>query len=390
MKKQLVKEESSKTRSYRNFNPSDFEANFNNTSILEQDDFEQAVIELEKELTRTLDELAPQDRRKKKQPSRPWYNATLKEQRRILRTRERIYNRNRQLHQWKAYTRERDRYTRMLEFQKRHYLVTKVEEATTDSKQLFQLVGTLLGHKEDNPLPEATSNSALAEDFASFFHDKIDNIWSRFNNIQPYKPNDKCNVPLLRKFTPISARQLERTINSMPSKSCALDIIPTTRLKVVLTIPPSLAHIVNKSLEQGVFYSNWKEALVKLLVKKKSLGTTMTNYRPVSNLQFISKIVEKVTLDQFTLHCNNNSLLPNYQSAYWKYYSCETSLVKLVNDILWAMEKQLVTVVVILDLSAAFDIVDHHLLLKVLEKQYGIVGAARQWCTSYLKPRHSR
>ena len=133
MKKQLVKTESSKTRSYRKFNPSDFEANFNNTSILEQDSFEQAVIELEKELTRTLDELAPlQDRRKKKQPSRPWYNATLKEQRRIVRTREHIYNRDRQLHQWKAFTRERNRYTRMLEFQKRHYLVTKVEEATTD------------------------------------------------------------------------------------------------------------------------------------------------------------------------------------------------------------------------------------------------------------------
>ena len=112
----------------------------------------------------------------------------------------------------------------------------------------------------------------------------------------------------------------------------------------------------------------------------------MTNYRPVSNLQFVSKIVEKVTLDQFTQHCNSNSLLPTYQSAYRKYYSCETSLVKLVNNILWAMEKQLVTVVVILDLSAAFDTVDHDLLLEVLGKQYGIVGMAREWYTSYLKP----
>ena len=88
----------------------------------------------------------------------------------------------------------------------------------------------------------------------------------------------------------------------------------------------------------------------------------MTNYRLVSNLQFISKIVEKVTLDQFTHHCNSNNLLPNYLSAYRMYYSCETSLVKLVNDILWAMEKQLVMVVVILDLSKAFDHVDHDLL----------------------------
>ena len=163
--------------------------------------------------------------------------------------------------------------------------------------------------------------------------------------------------------------------------------MPTARLKEVLgTILPSLAHIVNKSLDQGAFYNEWKEALVKPLVKTKSLGAVKTNYRPVSNLQFISKIVEKVTLDQFTLHCNRNNLLPSYQSAYRKYYSCKTSLVKLVNDILWAMEKQPVTVVVILDLSAAFDTVDHN-LLEVLEKQYGVVGAAREWYTSYLKPR---
>ena len=174
----------------------------------------------------------------------------------------------------------------------------------------------------------------------------------------------------------------------MSSKTCAPDIMPTARLKEVLgTILPSLTHIVNKSLAQGEFYTNWKEALVKPLVKNRILGTTLINYRPVSNLQFISKIVEKVTLDQFTQHCNRNSLLPNYQSAYRQHHSCETSLVKLVNDILWAMEKQLVTVVVILDLSAAFDTVDHDLLLEVLESRFGIVGTARKWYTSYLKPR---
>ena len=384
MRKQQVRIESSKTRNYKNFSTSSFETSFNDSTILAVE-----VEALERELTRTVDELAPlQDRRKKKIPSRPWYNSTLREQKRIVRTRKRIYNRDRQLHQWKAFTRERNRYTRMLEFQKRHYLVTKVEEATTDSRQLFQLVGSLLGCKEENPLPEATSDSILAEEFAGFFHDKIDNIRSRFNTTAPYKPEEKCDVPILNKFTPISAIQLEKTITRMSSKTCALDIMPTARLKDVLgTILLSLTHIVNKSLAQGEFYTNWKEALVKPLVKNRILGTTLTNYRPVSNLQFISKIVEKVTLDQFTQHCNRNSLLPNYQSAYRQHHSCETSLVKLVNDILWAMEKQLVTVVVILDLSAAFDTVDHDLPLEVLESRFGIVGTARKWYTSYLKPR---
>ena len=96
IKKQQVRIESSKTRNYRNFSTSSFETSFNNSTILEQDNFELAVKALEKELTRTLYELVPlQDRRKKKIPSRPWYNSALKEQKRIVRTRERIYNRDR-------------------------------------------------------------------------------------------------------------------------------------------------------------------------------------------------------------------------------------------------------------------------------------------------------
>ena len=74
-------------------------------------------------------------------------------------------------------------------------------------------------------------------------------------------------------------------------------------------------------------------------------------------------------LDQLNSHCQEYNLVPEYQSAYRKRHSCETSLVKLVNDILWNMENQLVTAIVILDLSAAFNTVDHDLLLEVLGKQ---------------------
>ena len=113
----------------------------------------------------------------------------------------------------------------------------------------------------------------------------MNNTRTRFKDIQPYKPDEKCNIPLIHKFAPISAKELEKTITSIPSKTCTLDIMPTVRLKEVLgTILPSLAHIVNKSLDQGAFYNEWKEALVKPLVKKKSLGVVKTNYRPVSNL----------------------------------------------------------------------------------------------------------
>ena len=117
--------------------------------------------------------------------------------------------------------------------------------------------------------------------------------------------------------------------------------------------------------------------------EKPSAGIEKMNYRPVSNLGFVSKVIEKVTLTQFTKHCKENRLLPTYHSAYRRNHSCETSLVKLVDDILWGMEEQLVTSVVILDLLAAFDTVDHDLLLDVLENRFGVTDNTKQWYNNY-------
>ena len=136
-------------------------------------------------------------------------------------------------------------------------------------------------------------------------------------------------------------------------------------------------HITDSSLDTSSFYEEWKEAIVEPLVKKLSGGLVKTNYRLVSNLGLISNVGGKVTLEQLIKHYNQNSLLPEHQSACMKEHSCETSLVKLLNDIFWGMENQLVTAVVILDLSAAFDKVDHDLLLDILEKQSGITDTAK-------------
>ena len=90
---------------------------------------------------------------------------------------------------------------------------------------------------------------------------------------------------------------------------------------------------------------------------------------------------------QLSQHCDTNNLQPDYQSAYREHYSCETVVLKLSNDILWAMEKQQVTCLVALDLSAAFDTVDHTTLLAILKCKFGLEGNAIQWFDQYLRPR---
>ena len=84
---------------------------------------------------------------------------------------------------------------------------------------------------------------------------------------------------------------------------------------------------MNLSLSHGVFAESWKTSIVKPLVKKVGLKLIFKNYRPVSNLKFLAKLVEKCMLLQFNEHCSLNSLLPSYQSAYRKFYSCKTSLL---------------------------------------------------------------
>ena len=122
------------------------------------------------------------------------------------------------------------------------------------------------------------------------------------------------------------------------------------------------------------------------LLKKKGLDPQEKNYCPVSNLPYFSKLVEHATLMQFDKHCREHHLLPDFQSAYRKGYSTKTSLMKITNDIFWSMERKQVTAVIVLDMLAAFDTVDHDLLLDILCKRFGIAETALQWYQSYLRP----
>ena len=135
-----------------------------------------------------------------------------------------------------------------------------------------------------------------------------------------------------------------------------------------------------------MFVHEWKEAIIRPLLKK-GLALELANYRPVSNLTFMSKVLEKCALQQFNTHCGENSLMPKYQSAYRSNFSCETALVKIVDDILNDMECQRVTALVGIDLSAAFDTVDHDILLSVLQNRFGICDNALRWFLTYLAPR---
>ena len=202
-----------------------------------------------------------------------------------------------------------------------------------------------------------------------------------------YSPSGECNHHLSA-FHPVTENDVRKGIKTPATKSCELDEIPTKMLKSCLEECPGIVtEIVNASLDQGRFVSTWKTAIVRSPLKKPGLELAESNYRPVSNLKCISKVLETVALQQFNERCRTFHLLPDYQSAYRQYYSFETALIKIVNDILWHMEGQEVTAMACIDLSAAFDTVDHGTLEKVLRVKFGITGKTLSWFFSYLRPR---
>ena len=221
----------------------------------------------------------------------------------------------------------------MLEYNKRHHMVTIIKETMKDSKQLFKALDCILGNKNENPLPTGITDSQPAEDFADFFLNKINKIREAFINIPAYQPK-QINTPKLKKFTPITQSQLAKIIKVMPTKTCQLDVISTDKLKKVLEGSlPALTHIVNKSLETNQFYSEWKEALFKPLIKKNDSWPRKIKLQTGQQPKLYFKNSRKV-YTHTTCQTQENKLLPAYQSAYRSNHSCETSLVKLVDGFL--------------------------------------------------------
>ncbi len=136
-----------------------------------------------------------------------------------------------------------------------------------------------------------------------------------------------------------------------------------------------LLEVVNTSLLSGTFPNSLKTAVVKPFLKKRNLDNTMlSNYRPISNLPFIGKIIEKVVFNQLNNYLNSNGYLDNFQSGFRVHHSTETALIKIINDIRFNSDSGKISVLVLLDLSAAFDTVDHNILLERLETGSGFLG----------------
>jgi hypothetical protein len=188
---------------------------------------------------------------------------------------------------------------------------------------------------------------------------------------------------------PLSVADVRALIVSSPTKSSPRDHIPTFILKKFADVlAPSMTKLINISLALGVFRDEMKLALVTPLLKKPTLSPEeLDNYRPVSNLSFLSKLIERAVVKQLVAHlCDFNLFVP-VQSAYRAHHSTETALLRVLNDLLVAVDEGDAVILTLLDQSAAFDTIDHLVLLDRLKFRFGVDGVAHRWFESYLSGR---
>ena len=189
---------------------------------------------------------------------------------------------------------------------------------------------------------------------------------------------------------PISRIEIQALIKDLPNKgSSGYDNISNLLLKSLSDqISNPLEKIFNKSLEEGLFPTNMKKADIVPLYKSKD-KQECSNYRPISLLIPLSKLLEKIMYKRVYQFLEKTGQIFPSQYGFRSSHSCETAVSELLSTIIKGKEQGLYTVSLFLDLSKAFDSLEHEMMLRKLES-YGIRGNVLQWFRSYLSDRRIR
>ena len=354
--------------------------------------------QLDEDLVAVLDRLAPLRNRTRRcgKPENRWMSdavVTAKKNRRRL---ERRCSRSRSSANRRAY-RAACRSTHKLIMESRsNFIRDEVNNVAGSPKLLWRSVNRLLHPAAGGNWYDGMETAALANGFSDFFTDKVNRVKASVSAglrslASPITP---CPPPLaphssLSCFTPVSAREVERLIHAAPSKTSPLDPIPITVFKQCSAeLSGVIAHLANCSFATGIFPASMKAGLVIPLLKKPGLDVSdLKNFRPITNLSTVSKLLERLALARLKPHLSASPNFCALQSAYRSAHSTETALVKVIDDMLTAIDSGSIVALVGLDISAAFDTVCHRVLLDRLEREFGIVDQPLRWLSSYLSGR---
>ena len=302
---------------------------------------------------------------------------------------------------WKKYKELRNSVSNKLKGAKKNWQKDKLAEYTSDSRSTWQHVRAWLGWSSGGPPTKLFDNgimhskpSDLSRIMNSFFVNKVENL-RRNIPVSNLNPLDQVRN-LMQKRTcsfglrPVHPDEIAKIISRLKSsKSCGIDNIDSYILKLVKDeLVPVITHLVNLSVKYKVFPNQWKLAKV-IPLHKKDDTVLAKNYRPVALLPITSKILERAVFCQVIEYFESNHLIHPSHHGFRSMHNTSTALLQMFDTWLEALENDEISAVIMLDLSAAFDVVDHDILIEKL-KLYGLDSATLTWFDSYLSGRSQK
>ncbi|KAF7247270.1 Netrin receptor UNC5B [Varanus komodoensis] len=356
----------------------------------------EALVELwNGEMTRAVDTIAP----KRPLPpgrarSSPWYTPELRAMKQVGRRLERRWRKSRDESDRTHLRAHYRAYAVAVRAAKKRHFSASIASSQCRPAELFRVVQGLVhpGPKEELIPP----SKARCDDFAEHFREKIAQIRHELDStidseVLRETPTLPSGPELLDEFQLLRPDDVDKVLGRVRPTTCLLDPCPSWLIKDSKHgIGTWILEVVNASLREGRVPAPLKEAVVRPVLKKASLDPGMAaNYRPVANIPFLGKVLERVVAGQLQALLDETDYLDPFQSGFRPGYGTESALVALYDDLCREKDRGSASLLVLLDLSAAFDTIDHGILLDRLAG-LGVGGTALRWFRSYLNDRFQK